>query len=743
MNLFSKRTLRNLGLSVLSAAALSACGGAGSCTNCSATPITPTGTPSFSITAPTQYPAGVAVTAYLTMTNKSSVNATGLTYSVPAANAAGNNTGVAIAIDPNGAGNNCTSIAAGASCTFTASIPAGSHPGSFTVTATSGGNTGNSAKLQTASLNTASSSTAKSLQASISVTANLGLVNLPTTNNQFYILPSDQVVPESSTTATTVYVSVLVQSGVSAFDTLKLVDDAGVAISGATLVGTLNTAANSVNTYKVVYPAGSSGTKHIQAYSYTGSTPVCNTLNIGTNNNSACSNDADVTLTSNAAGILSIQPNYFNVSPTYTSQVVTFSNIGNGNISGLTLPTIAAPFSISANGCTTDTLAAGASCSITLTYTPGSTSGQATPVITYNNGTSVVNTGVTIPYTAASSGGGDTPPVVVPTATLTASPTSLTLSKSSPQQSITIENTGTAEATDLALPTIVAPFVLVSNDCGSTLASKASCTYVVKIDYTQAVTAGNGTLAFGYNNGQSPQTTNVAADWAAYTPTPANLVITPYTTADFGDVQRNNIDVSTRVFKVENTGDIIATGLDFITSDDYDSYITIPPPFGTPKPLCNIAPGANSSLAGGSYCNFVVQFGAFPTASPLGPRPVDLKVSYYSNSGSTQLEAKKAMTGNVVAVPAAGALSTGPISGATGSCLFSVTGLPQFTSSTSVSATDITGDGCSGAVTCVNDGSGNVSCTINASPGNLICSTTLSSPGYSDVTSTYNLISCR
>ena len=38
----------------------------------------------LAIEAPSQYPAGVAVTAYLTMTNTSNVNATNLVYTVPA-----------------------------------------------------------------------------------------------------------------------------------------------------------------------------------------------------------------------------------------------------------------------------------------------------------------------------------------------------------------------------------------------------------------------------------------------------------------------------------------------------------------------------------------------------------------------------------------------------------------------------------------------------------------------------------
>lgn len=58
---------------------------------------------SLTLTAPNEYPAGVAVTAYLTIKNTSIVNATNLTYDVPNAT---NYTGATITVNPNGAGNN-------------------------------------------------------------------------------------------------------------------------------------------------------------------------------------------------------------------------------------------------------------------------------------------------------------------------------------------------------------------------------------------------------------------------------------------------------------------------------------------------------------------------------------------------------------------------------------------------------------------------------------------------------------
>lgn len=119
--------LKYLAADGVTALVLSACG-QGNCP-----PNGVVGDLTLAINAPSQYPAGIPVTAYLTMTNTSNVNGTNLVYTVPAAT---NYTGVTITPYANGAGNHCENIPAHASCTFTAEIPAGSHPGSFTVSAT-------------------------------------------------------------------------------------------------------------------------------------------------------------------------------------------------------------------------------------------------------------------------------------------------------------------------------------------------------------------------------------------------------------------------------------------------------------------------------------------------------------------------------------------------------------------------------------------------------------------------------
>ena len=148
-------------------ASLAACSGSGSCPPGQ----TPNGQLSLAITAPNQYPAGVAVTAYLTMTNTSTVDATNLYYAVPGAT---NYTGSNNITIQNGAGNNpCVNIAAGKSCTFPAQISANSHPGSFTVTATPNGSSQNSVSKLVSAVGSNLGLQAGSLE----LTANIGLAN--------------------------------------------------------------------------------------------------------------------------------------------------------------------------------------------------------------------------------------------------------------------------------------------------------------------------------------------------------------------------------------------------------------------------------------------------------------------------------------------------------------------------------------------------------------------------------------
>lgn len=513
-NLNKNHIVKNLLACFLTMIMLSSCGGGGSCGNC-ATPTPAPGTLTLAIAAPSQYPAGIAVTAYLTMTNTSNVDGNNLVYTVPSAT---NYTGVTITTNPTGAGEDCTNIAAGASCTFTANIPAGSKPGSFTVLATP--NSSTQSKLSILS---------KLLKADtgISVTANLGLVDVPNTQNSYFILPEVQTISAKSNESTTVMLSVWIKQASQGLNSLKLVDELGESLVFTSVSTPLYTV-NSVNTYKVTIPAGRS-VQHVQALSN-----VCTTLNTGTNNGTACSNDADINLASQGNGILTVQPSYFNMTESYNKQILTLTNTGTGTVSSIQYPnfnSLGSEFSIESNNCISiESLSVGQSCNMTVVYTADSKSGQITPVFTYdddnNSGTVAKNTEITIPYTGKTS---------LPYSVLTVQPSSISLTAENPRREITLTNTpgGStvgADISDLTLPTLSPPLEFESSNCTSSLSVNSSCVYTIK--YSTASEAGESTLEFTYSNGiASNQVSNLAVDWEAI----SNVISYAYVVGNTGE----------------------------------------------------------------------------------------------------------------------------------------------------------------------------------------------------------------
>jgi len=145
---------------------------------------------------------------------------------------------------------------------------------------------------------------------------------------------------------------------------------------------------------------------------------------------------------------------------------VTVSNPGGATLAGLALNTTG-NFSLSANTCGTS-LAAGASCSTNVIFTPqsaGMLTGSLNITSTSNN---------VAPTVVALSGTGLGPGALVGTPS-NINFGSLTVGFTSGTQSATILNTGTVAADGLSFR-LVGDFSLPSNTCGSSLAAGASCT---------------------------------------------------------------------------------------------------------------------------------------------------------------------------------------------------------------------------------------------------------------------------
>jgi uncharacterized repeat protein (TIGR03803 family) len=232
-----------------------------------------------------------------------------------------------------------------------------------------------------------------------------------------------------------------------------------------------------------------------------------------------------------ADAILSTFSLTFGNQPLNTSsapQAVTVTNSGSSNlIFGSGAVTISggntADFTVSANTCNGAAVAPGATCLITVTFTPSIVEAETA-------GLNLADNAVSGPQTVVLSGAG----VTVPGVTL--SPSSLTFSTqdvgtTSTAQPISLTNTGAGPLSITSI-TVSASFT-GTNDCGSSLVAGASCT--INVAFAPA-TAGpvNGTLSVADNAANSPQTvslsgTGTSEDFGIGVPpgTPSSSTVTP------------------------------------------------------------------------------------------------------------------------------------------------------------------------------------------------------------------------
>jgi uncharacterized repeat protein (TIGR01451 family) len=183
------------------------------------------------------------------------------------------------------------------------------------------------------------------------------------------------------------------------------------------------------------------------------------------------------------------------VGTTSAPQSVTLTN---GGSSALSITSIAVAGDFAQTNTCGSSVAAGASCTISVTFTP-TASGSRSGTLTITDG------GVGSPRVVTLSGTGLA-------ATLTVQPASLTFSAqpvgtSSTAQPVAVTNSGSASATIVAI-TVSANFAQTSN-CPPTLAAGATCAINVVFAPTAAGLL-NGTLSIASNAAGSPQVVNLA-----------------------------------------------------------------------------------------------------------------------------------------------------------------------------------------------------------------------------------------
>ncbi|PYU92591.1 MAG: hypothetical protein DMG25_11805, partial [Acidobacteria bacterium] len=183
------------------------------------------------------------------------------------------------------------------------------------------------------------------------------------------------------------------------------------------------------------------------------------------------------------------------------AQAVTLSNTGNATLTISSL-TIGGDFAFAGSGTCGSSVAAGASCAISVDFAP-TTTGTRTGTVTITDNASNSPQTISLTGSGVSPSGGST--------TVSVSPTSLSFGRvkvghTSGSQTVTVRNTGTASVTFSSV-TISGQFV-DTNNCGGSLAVGASCAINVASAPTSSGTQ-TGTLTISDNASGSPQTVSL------------------------------------------------------------------------------------------------------------------------------------------------------------------------------------------------------------------------------------------
>jgi cardiolipin synthase len=291
--------------------------------------------------------------------------------------------------------------------------------------------------------------------------------------------------------------------------TLTNSGNAALAVSSIALSGTGAGSYTTSNNCGASVPAASSCTISVIFTPAAASTTYIATLTVTDNSGNMAGSTQTVALSGSGAAPLPVPQAV--LSPTSLTfpgtapqtaaapQTVTLSNPGSGTLTGISASigggTSATSFSLSST--CVGTLAAGASCTLTVGFTPASSG-------TYAATLSVADNASTTPQTVALSGSGIAPVATFSAATITFPAT--TINTTSGGSGVTLTNTGSAA---LSIGSIVlgganaADFTQSSN-CGAMLAPGASCSIAATFTPAAAATY-NATFTVTDNAAGSPQ----------------------------------------------------------------------------------------------------------------------------------------------------------------------------------------------------------------------------------------------
>ncbi len=339
-----------------------------------------------------------------------------------------------------------------------------------------------------------------------------------------------------------------------------------------------------------------------------------------------------------------------NLGTTSSPQTVTLTNNGGSAVTITSIATSPANGPFSQTNTCGNSLAAGANCTVSVTFTP-TTSGNVSGTLT------ITDSAQGSPQSVALSGSGNG-------ATVSFSPSSVNfgnqvVNATSAGQVVTMTNNGNATLNITSITATPSQYTIASTTCGSTLTAGANCTFTVTFDPTQTGTL-NGSIAVVDSGYGSPQTISLSG-----TGTQGVLTLSP-ASLTFG-VQLLNTSSAAQTVTATNTG---------------NATITI----NSISTLANFTQTNNcgAALAVGASCSINVTF------TPVNINLLSGTFSIYDNAASSPQTISVSGTGTQVNVNPS-SLNFGTISVGTTSSAMLVTLSNVGSSSVSISNVTITG----------------------------------------------------
>jgi hypothetical protein len=345
------------------------------------------------------------------------------------------------------------------------------------------------------------------------------------------------------------------------------------------------------------------------------------------------SNTTVVTNPATPTGIMNVLPNYFDLTPTNESQVITLSNSGNGPISSLSF-TPSSPLTQLSNNCGA-TLAAGASCQYVVKFDKNiPKAGTSGITVNYNNGISAQSATATVNYTGVD-------PIAGLTITSDNANFDFTSRTATPTQTslVTLTNSGNSDESGFHFSPVTHFSTntsgITENPCtpSTVLAPSQSCN--LNLVYNNSTISPSTTVAIpvSYKYGQAGLTgsSSISVTYQTIQST-AILSITP-NPATFTGIINNGLESSFQTLTVSNTGDETATNIASNILGNDSSLFTI----------------ANNScvtsLPAGGNCTQSVRFGS--TTGGQGTKNASLDISYVSYTGALASTSSASLSGVV------------------------------------------------------------------------------------------------